>query len=248
MKIPIKIPLLVSCLLAPSLLLANYDTDRKIENAAKASYNYHTVLQDQVKVEAKDGVVTLTGTVPDENQKTLAEDTVTSLPGVVYVKNQITVERPSSEHSDDWIAFKIRTALLMKANVSATNTHVDVKDGVVTLTGVADSTAQKELTEAYTKSIDGVKSVQNDITVQAPTETSSRSTRDVVDDASITAQVKYQLVVHRSTSALKTKVTTKDGIVQISGQADSDAEKDLVTKLAQDVRGVRSVSNDMTVK
>jgi len=68
-----------------------------------------------------------------------------------------------------------------------------------------------------------------------------------MDDASITSQVKFELLDHRSTSALKTKVTTKDGVVIISGNADSDAEKDLVTKLASDIRGVRSVDNQMTV-
>jgi osmotically-inducible protein OsmY len=43
-------------------------------------------------------------------------------------------------------------------------------------------------------------------------------------------------------------VTTTDGVVEISGEADSDAEKSLVTKLAQDVRGVKSVTKNMTVK
>jgi osmotically-inducible protein OsmY len=47
---------------------------------------------------------------------------------------------------------------------------------------------------------------------------------------------------------LKTKVTTKNGVVMISGVADSDAEKDLVTKLASGIRGVQSVDNDMSVK
>ena len=48
----------------------------------------------------------------------------------------------------------------MKANVSAANTQVAVKDGVVTLTGTADNIAQKELTETYAKEIDWVKSVK----------------------------------------------------------------------------------------
>ena len=33
-----------------------------------------------------------------------------------------------------------------------------------------------------------------------------------------------------------------------AGDADSDAEKALVTRLAEDVRGVKSVNNDMDVK
>jgi osmotically-inducible protein OsmY len=37
-------------------------------------------------------------------------------------------------------------------------------------------------------------------------------------------------------------------VVSITGEAASDAEKSLVTKLAQDVRGTKSVGNAMTVK
>jgi len=69
-----------------------------------------------------------------------------------------------------------------------------------------------------------------------------------IDDASITIQVKYALVSHKSTSALKTKATTTNGVVRVMGDAASDAEKALVSKLAGDVRGVKSVTNDMTVK
>jgi hypothetical protein len=43
------------------------------------------------------------------------------------------------------------------------------------------------------------------------------TTGEKIDDASITAQVKMSLLSHRSTSALKTKVTTNDGIVTVSG-------------------------------
>ena len=75
----------------------------------------------------------------------------------------------------------------------------------------------------------------------------ARSAR-TIDDASITTQVKFALLSHRSTSALSTKVTTDDAVVSITGIAGSDAEKSLVTKLAQDTRGVKSVVNDMTVK
>jgi osmotically-inducible protein OsmY len=60
--------------------------------------------------------------------------------------------------------------------------------------------------------------------------------------------VKYALLTHRSTSALKTKVTTTDGVVAVKGEAGSEAEKSLVTKLAESIRGVKSVTNDMTVK
>jgi osmotically-inducible protein OsmY len=212
---------LVLALTLPVAAFASSSTDSKIEDAAKASYNYRTVLEDRVTVKSNDGVVS--------------------------VNNRIEVKSDFPEHSDAWIAFKIHSELLLKANVSATATRVDVKDGIVTLTGKAINNAQKDLTEAYVKDIDNVKAVRNEMVVEAPA-TASATVGEVIDDASITSEVKYALLSHRSTSAISTKVTTNDSVVVISGVAGSDAEKDLVTKLAQDARGVKSVVNNMTVK
>ena len=69
-----------------------------------------------------------------------------------------------------------------------------------------------------------------------------------IDDASITAQVKMTLLYHRSTSALNTTVTTKKGVVTLGGKAKNAAEKDLATKLVNDVNGVKSVNNRMTIE
>lgn len=247
---PMKIKNLSALLVitaSPLVAFASSETDNKIEEAAKASFNYRTVLENHVNVKAKDGIVTLTGSVQDSDDKALAADTVENLPGVVAVKNDITIKSDQPEHSDGWIALKIRSRLLVKANVSASSTTVAVKDGIVTLGGTAENQAQKELTEVYAKEIDWVKSVKNDIVVKEATP-KSETIGDKIDDASITSQLKYALLHHKATSALKTKVTTVDGVVVISGDASSDAEKTLVTKLAQDVRGVKSVVNNMTVK
>ena len=256
-----KLSALLVLVASPLVAFASSETDRKIEEAAKASYNYRTVLENNVKVKANDGIVTLTGVVQDKDDKALAEDTVENLPGVTSVRNEITIKSTYAEHSDAWMALKIRSRLLVKANVSAATTTVSVQDGVVTLSGTAKNSAQKELTEAYTKDIDWVKSVNNQIVVR-DTDTSAPSDRtyannndrdretmgEKIDDASITSQVKFALLIHKSTSALKTKVTTTDGVVRLTGDANSDAEKSLATKLAQDVRGTRSVTNDMRVK
>ncbi len=246
MKTNPRIALLFAATL-PVALFASTGADRRIENSARSSYNYHTVLQDQVKVQAHDGVVTLTGTVEDKSGRALAASTVANLPGVVSVDNDIKVQTAIPEYSDAWIALKIRGQLLIKANVSATSTQVDVKNGIVTLTGTVQSLAQKDLTGVYAKEIDHVKSVDNDLVVQAP-GSGDTSIGEAVDDASITSLIKYALLSHRSTSALSTGVTTENAVVSITGVADSEVEKVLVTKLAQDTRGVKSVVNDMTVK
>src|SRR5512147_1699238 len=105
----IKLSALFVLLAGPVALFASSATDRKIEDAAKASYNYRTVLEDHVKVKAKDGVVTLTGTVQDKDDSALAVDTVENLPGVVAVHNEIKVEPAYPEKSDAWMAVKIRS-------------------------------------------------------------------------------------------------------------------------------------------
>jgi osmotically-inducible protein OsmY len=244
---PKNLPTLFLLLASPAALFASSEMDRKIEEAAKASYNSRTVLEDHVKVKANDGIVTLTGTVQDIDDKALAADTVENLPGAMGVKNEIKIKSIYPEQSYAWISLKIRSRLLVKGNVSATATTVVVKDGVVTLGGTADNSAQKELTEFYAREIDHVKSVKNDIVVR-DTPSLSETVSEKIDDASITTQVKFALISREATSALKTKVTTTDGVIVISGEASSDAEKSLVTKLAQDVRGVKSVTNAMTVK
>jgi hyperosmotically inducible protein len=74
-----------------------------------------------------------------------------------------------------------------------------------------------------------------------------RDTSDKMDDASITAQVKGSLAVHRSTSAIRTEVTTRNGVVTLRGEAKNAAEKDLAAKVAKDIRGVRDVNNEIVV-
>ena len=171
------------------------------------------------------------------------------LPGVKSVDDQLTVkgERPA-EHSDTWVGLKVKTALLFHRNVRATKTDVNVKDGIVSLSGEASSVAQKELTTEYAKDVEGVKEVKNDMTVAKSTVKPDETTGEKVDDASITAQVKMSLLSHRSTSALKTKVETTEGVVTLTGVTKNAAEKALVTKLATDINGVSSVINNMTIQ
>jgi osmotically-inducible protein OsmY len=225
------------------------DTDSRIESTASSSYVFKTYLKDDsISISAKDGVVTLTGTVADDSHKSMAENTVASLPDVKSVDNQLTVNGAQpTEHSDTWINWKVKTTLLFHRDVSSTGTTVYVNDGVVTLQGVASSEAQKELTGEYAKDIDNVKEVKNDMTVAATPTAPDATVGDKVDDASITAEVKSALFTHHSTSAIHTAVSTTDGVVTVSGIAKNDAEKSLVTKLASDINGVTSVINNMSV-
>jgi hyperosmotically inducible protein len=223
--------------------------DSSIESSAKQSYVFKTYLKaDDIKIQSLDGVVSLTGTVSEESHKSLAQETVAGLPGVKSVDNKLEVkgERPA-DNSDAWLITKVKTALLFHRSVSGFKTEVNAKDGIVTLQGEATSLAQKDLTTEYVKDIEGVKGVNNEMTV-AKTSKKTQTAGDKIDDASITALVKMTLFQHRSTSGLNTSVTTKKSVVTLGGKAKNAAEKDLATKFAKDVNGVKEVNNQMTIE
>jgi osmotically-inducible protein OsmY len=246
---PLALMIAASTLLVTSASVRASETDDRIESSAKKSYVFKTYLKDDaIKTESINGAVILTGTVADSSHKSLAENTVESLPGVKSVDNQLKIKGESpAEHSDGWLGFKVKTALLFHRNVRATKTDVNVKDGIVILSGEASSLAQKELTAEYAKDVEGVKEVKNEMTIAKTPAKPDETMGEKIDDASITAQVKSTLMSHRSTSALKTKVVTTDGVVTVSGIAKNDAEKTLVTKLVTDINGVISVINNMTI-
>ena len=251
MKTTSSLALLIAtgALLVSGANLRADETDDRIVSAAKKSHVFRTELKgDSIKTVSKNGVVTLTGTVADSSHKSLAQDTVESLPGVKSVDNRLKVKgRGHDEHSDGWITAKVKSTLLFHRNVSSSGTDVYVKDGVVSLRGEASSLAQKELTGEYAKDVEGVKEVKNEMTVAKTPATRKETLEDKIDDASITAQVKSSLMSHRSTSALKTKVETREGVVSVGGVAKNSAEKSLVTKLVADINGVNSVVNNMTI-
>jgi osmotically-inducible protein OsmY len=247
---PLALVVAVAALVGGSTPLRASETDSRIESSFKKSYVYKTYLKDEhIQISSKDGAVTLSGDVYNETHKPMAQDTAEALPGVKSVDNRIEIkgDRPT-ENSDTWVSMKVKTALVFHRNVNAHKTEVTVKEGVVTLKGEAASQAQKDLTTEFAKDVDGVKSVNNEMTVAANPEKPSETVGEKVDDASITAQVKMTLLSHRSTGVLRTKVTTTDGVVTLAGQARNAAEKDLATKVVEDVHGVKSVVNNMTIE
>ncbi len=244
--------LVVMMLAAVALLVVSVPVDASkmdsnIESSAKKSYVFKTYLKgDDIKIQSKDGAVTLTGTVSEESHKSLAQETVAGLPNVKSVDNRLEIKgTPPAKNSDAWITTKVKTMLLFHRNVSAM-TEVNTTGGIVTLQGKATSQAQIDLTTEYAKDVEGVKSVKNEMTVGKISK-KKQTVGGKIDDASITALVKMTLLYHRSTSALNTSVTTKRGVVTLTGKAKNAAEKDLAAKFANDVNGVKSVNNQMTI-
>ena len=243
--------IVVVALLVTSMPVCASEMDDRIESSAMQSYVFKTYLKkdDDIKIQSRDGAVTLTGIVANEFRKSLAEETMAGLPGVKSVDNRLELKgAPPTANSDAWLRDKVEVTLLFHRSVSGGNTEVDVKDGIVILRGNATSQAQKDLTTEYAKNVDGVKDVKNEMTVSKTSKKTHRTAGEKIDDASITAQVKIALLLHRSTNALHTRVATKLGVVTVGGKSRNAAEKDLVTELINDVPGVKRVNNQMTIE
>lgn len=72
---------------------------------------------------------------------------------------------------------------------------------------------------------------------------------EYIDGAAITAEVKAKLADSSDTSALNIEVKTMEaGVVQLSGFAKSQHEKNRAGEIARSVKGVTRVHNDLIVR
>jgi hyperosmotically inducible periplasmic protein len=120
-----------------------------------------------INTDVKNGAVTLTGKVESEVDKALAEELIENLDGVTGVDNQLTVmasgkqagDKDSNGLTDAKIATVVKTRLLFESEVSGTAIDVDAENGVVTLQGEVDSSAEKDLAVAIAKNTADVSRV-----------------------------------------------------------------------------------------
>ena len=70
--------------------------------------------------------------------------------------------------ADAAITAKVKTAFLADPDVKGLQVDVDTRDGVVTLSGALDKTASVDRAGTIAKATEGVKSVENRLTVKAP--------------------------------------------------------------------------------
>lgn len=121
-------------------------------------------------VATKSGRVSLTGTADSAAAKDLAGRLAINTRGVVSVNNALVVSQEKGSSavvadtesmiSDSWITTKVKSTLLYSSNVSGSDVEVKTQSGVVTLSGVLDSGAEKALAIELTENVRGVKRVE----------------------------------------------------------------------------------------
>jgi hypothetical protein len=79
-------------------------------------------------------------------------------------------------------------------------------------------------------------------------EKSQERAGGMIDDTLITTKVKAAFVRDETVSALRIGVTSNNGIVQLSGFANSPQEAERAAMVASQIPGVKEVENDIQVK
>jgi osmotically-inducible protein OsmY len=147
---------------------------------------------------------------------------------------------------------QIWTTYALSPYLRANDLKVSVQNGKATLTGTVDEGVNKDLAKQIALGVEGIKEVDNQIVVNtdyvAPTQSTSRSYGEAMDDAGITSTIKSKLLWSKYASGLTTEVTTKSGKVTLQGTAASKLAKDAAQSLAINTRGVVSVDNQLVVK
>jgi osmotically-inducible protein OsmY len=149
---------------------------------------------------------------------------------------------------------QIGTAILLNRHLNPFEISVDVEGDTAILTGQVDESIDKELAERVALNAKGIKRVDNRITLDEAAkrrqrgQDNDRDFGEAIEDASITASVKSRLLWNDHTDGLDIGVDTINGKVTLTGNATTQAERSLATRLARRTDGVRSVDNRIEVK
>jgi hyperosmotically inducible periplasmic protein len=217
-----------------------------------------------LNVSVKEGVVTLSGNVEEDVHKELAAAIAAGVKGIKDVDNRIIVDADYKKPvrsvrdyadvvSDATITAAVKSKLLWSKHTEGMDTKVMTNDGKVELSGTVATQQAKQQAEKLAKNTDGVHSVSNKLLVsntaakgkgehQAKAEQST-----LLSDSWITTKVKSTFMYSSNVAGADISVNTDNGIVTLAGKVDSGVEQALAIELAQNIRGVKSVSSKQLV-
>lgn len=189
----IKSTLFAASLAVTPLVLAGgnnqYTTDDKLKDAWLDGKLETALLVNRhlnnftIDTDVKNSQVVLSGTVNSDIDKALAEEIAKGIEGVASVDNNIIVEKqekmqvskenPTSEnrnfgtwYDDATTTASVKSKLLWNSETSGLDVNVDTFYGVVTLDGVVETKAERNLIEKIAENTQGVLDVKSEIEVK----------------------------------------------------------------------------------
>jgi osmotically-inducible protein OsmY len=189
-------------------------------------------------VTANRGVVTLTGFVMGDAEKTAAERAARRVKGVTAIAEEIEVRLASdTKRADDEIAARAVDILRWNVGFLADRIKVKVESGIVTLTGEVDWQFQKTDADLAVHKLSGVVDVINQIRVASP-----------VHAADVKQQIEKALQRSAELEASRITVETEGGRVILSGKVHAWYERDIAERPAWSAPGVTEVQDRITIE
>ncbi len=149
-----------------------------------------------------------------------------------------------TEIDDSILTTRIKSALLEDADIKSFEFQVETRKGEVMLSGFVDNAVQMERAVTLTRAIEGVKAVDNKVSLKSGTTTVGNK----VDDSVITTRVKAALLADSTIKSLDITVVTRKTEVKLSGFVNNQVQIDRALEVARGIEGVTQVSNDMSIK
>jgi len=168
---------------------------------------------------------------------------------VVAANAQASLEGTKEAITDTAITARIETLFAVNEHLSPFNINTTTAAGVVTLTGSVSDDVQKLLATDLAKTVDGVTEVKNELTVVGTvvSQRPPKTWRQKIDDASLTAAIRSNLLWNRELKGLNIGVENDGGNVTIFGVVGNEFAKQSIEKIVMDTRGVNKVTNNITV-
>jgi len=192
-----------------------------------------------IEVSVHDGDVNLEGTVADLYQKSALESDAGDIVGVGEVTDLVQIQPGFRE--DASIADEIHLDLTTDYLLAHKDIKVDVHDGVATLTGTVTTPYEKQRADLVARRALGVRAVVNELALPGQVG---------FTDAALADHVRSRLRSDWETRdvAPHIQVDVEDGTATLSGRVDSWSERFEAGLVAQGVKGIRKVQNELDVK
>jgi len=213
----------------------NQDLQRDVQDAIKWEPLLNAA---EIGVTAKDGVITLTGTVESYAKKLGAADAAKNVSGVKAVAEEITIKYGDlGGKTDTDIANEVLNAWKWRWEVPEGKIKVKVEHGWVTLEGDLEWNYQRETAKDAIRNLSGVLGVNNNIKIKS--EKNDAVQKEYIEGA---------LARNSSINDSDIQVDVSGNSVTLTGIVDSYYARDEAELIAWNAPGVYTVDNELVIE
>ncbi len=212
--------------------------DHKLQAAVQERLDLDPAINSShIGVSAREGIVTISGHVPNLLERSAVERAAGLVKGVKAVINELHIELPGEcQTSDEQVAEQAYARLASNVSVPLDRIHLVVQDAVVTLHGDVDWHFQLQAAIDDLGRLSCVREIRSDIQIKPP-----------VQGEQVEKKIHEALQQIGPLDADRITVRADGSCVTLVGEVTSWHEKGIAETAAWCVPGVSQVTNHITV-